>query len=125
LRNKKRGYAAFIGFAGARRRASYYELARAMRVRFFGFFAGVFINRAHPVPGRMAAFAINAFFCTVWLFVRACIFILLLVSCCRAIFASRCFPAIFRYMSVFVAFEALANLQHNIIEFAFKYFGIL
>jgi hypothetical protein len=61
--NKKREYAAFIGFVGARYRANYYELARVMRVRFFGFFAGVFINRARPVPGRMAAPAVNAFFC--------------------------------------------------------------
>jgi hypothetical protein len=60
-----------------------------MRVRFFGFFAGVFISRARPVPGRMAAPAVNAFFCIAWLFVRACIFILLLVSCCRAMFALR------------------------------------
>jgi hypothetical protein len=80
-----------------------------MRVRFFGFFAGVFIGRARPVPGRVAAFAINASFCTAWLFVKACIFTFLLVSCCRAMSASLCFSVIFRYMSVFVAFEALAN----------------
>jgi hypothetical protein len=96
-----------------------------MRVRFFGSFAGVFIGRARPVPGRVAAFAVNASFFTAWLFVRACIFILLLVSCCRAVSASRCFFAIFRYMSVFVAFEALANPQRGIVGFAFKYFGIL
>jgi hypothetical protein len=95
-----------------------------MRVRFFGFFAGVFINQARPIPGRVAASAVNAFFCTVWLFVKACIFTLLLVSCCRAMFILRYFSAIFRYMFVFVAFEALANPQHNIIRFAFEYFGI-
>jgi hypothetical protein len=125
LRNNEEGHAAFIEFAGARRRASYYELARAMRVRFFGSFAGVFINRARPIPGRVAASAVNAFFCTAWLFVRACIFTPLLVSCCRAISALRYLSAIFRYMSVFVAFKALANPQRNIVEFAFEYFGIL
>jgi hypothetical protein len=110
LRNRKKGHAAFIGFAGARRRANYYELARAMRVRFFGSFAGVFINRARPIPGRVAAPAVNASLCTVRLFLKICIFTLLLVSCCRAISASRYFSAIFRYISVFVAFKALANL---------------
>jgi hypothetical protein len=95
-----------------------------MRVRFFGSFAGVFISRARPVPGRVAAFAINAFLCTAWLFVKACIFTPLLVSCCRAMFASRCFSATFRYMSVFVAFEALANLQRSIVKFALEYLGI-
>jgi hypothetical protein len=124
LRNKEGGHAAFIGLAGVRRRASYYELARAMRVRFFGFFAGVFICRARPIPGRMAAPAVNASFYTAWLFVKACIFILFLVSCCRAIFASRYFSAIFRYMFVFVAFETLANPQRSIVGFAFEYFGI-
>jgi hypothetical protein len=95
-----------------------------MRVRFFGSFAGVFIDRARPISGRMAAFAINASFFTAWLFVKACIFTFLLVSCYRVVFASRCFSAIFRYMSVFVAFKALANPQRGIIGFAFKYFGI-
>jgi hypothetical protein len=96
-----------------------------MRVRFFGSFAGVFIGRARPVPGRVAAPAVNASLFTAWLFVRACIFTPLLVSCCRAIFALRCFFAIFRYMSVFVAFEALANPQRGIIRFALEYLGIL
>jgi hypothetical protein len=96
-----------------------------MRVYFFGFFAGVFIGRARPVPGRVAVSAVDASFFTVWLFVKACIFTPLLVSCCRAIFASRCFSAIFRYISVFVAFKALANPQRNIVKFAFEYFGIL
>jgi hypothetical protein len=96
-----------------------------MRVSFFGFFAGVFISWVRPVPGRIAASAVDAFFCTIWLFVRACIFALLLVSCCRAIFASRCFSAIFRYISVFVAFKALANPQRGIVRFVFEYFGIL
>jgi hypothetical protein len=95
-----------------------------MRVRFFGSFAGVFIGRARPIPGRVAAPAVDASFFAVWLFVRACIFTLLLVSCCRAVSASRCFSAILRYMSVFVAFEALANPQRGIIGFAFEYFGI-
>jgi hypothetical protein len=124
LRNKKKGHAAFIGFAGARRRASYYELAWAMRVRFFGFFAGVFIGRARPVSGRVAAPAVNASFFTAWLFIRACIFTPLLVSCCRAMFASRYFSAIFHYIFVFVAFKALANPQRGIVGFAFEYFGI-
>jgi hypothetical protein len=96
-----------------------------MRVRFFGFFAGVFIGRARPVPGRMVAPAVNASFFTAWLFVKACIFTPLFMSCCRAISASRCFFAIFHYMSVFVAFEALANPQRGIVKFAFEYFGIL
>jgi hypothetical protein len=95
-----------------------------MRVRFFGFFAGVFIGRARPVPGHMAAFAVNASFFAVWLFVRACIFIPLLVSCYRAISASRYFSAIFRYMSVFVAFEILANSQRGIVKFALEYLSI-
>jgi hypothetical protein len=95
-----------------------------MRVRFFGSFAGVFIGRARPVPGRVAALAVNASFFTAWLFVKACIFTLLLVSCCRAMFASRCFSAILRYMSVFIAFEALANPQRGIVRFALEYFGI-
>jgi hypothetical protein len=124
LRNKRREHAAFIGLANARRHANYYELARAMRIRFFGSFAGVFIGRARPVPGCVAASAVDVSFFTAWLFVKACIFTLLLVSCCRAIFASRYFSAIFRYMSVFVAFEALANLQRGIIGFAFEYFSI-
>jgi hypothetical protein len=95
-----------------------------MRVRFFGFFAGVFISRARPIPGRVAAPAVNASFCTAWLFIRACIFTPLLVSCCRAMFASRYLFAIFRYMFVFIAFKALANPQRNIVKFAFEYFGI-
>jgi hypothetical protein len=96
-----------------------------MRVRFFGSFAGVFVSRARSVLGRVAALAVNASLCTAWLFVGACIFIPLLVSCCRAIFVSRYFSVIFRYMSVFIAFKALANLQRNIVKFAFEYFGIL
>jgi hypothetical protein len=64
LRNKGKEHAAFIGLAGARHRANYYELARAMRVRFFGFFASVFINRARPIPGRIATPIVNASFCT-------------------------------------------------------------
>jgi hypothetical protein len=95
-----------------------------MRVRFFGSFAGVFIGRARPVPSRMAAPAVNASLFIAWLFVRACIFTFLLVSCCRAMSASRCFSAILRYMSVFVAFEALANPQRGIVGFALEYFGI-
>jgi hypothetical protein len=95
-----------------------------MHVRFFGFFAGVFIGRARPVPGRMAAPAVNASLFAVWLFVKACIFTPLLVSCCRAMSALRYFFAIFRYMSVFVAFKALANPQRGIIGFALEYFGI-
>jgi hypothetical protein len=73
----------------------------------------------------MAAPAVDAFLFAAWLFVRACIFILLLVSCCRAVSAPRCFSAILRYMSVFVAFEALADPQRGIVEFALEYFGIL
>jgi hypothetical protein len=96
-----------------------------MRVRFFGSFAGVFIGRARPVPGRVAAPAVDASLFTAWLFVRACIFIPLFVSCCRAVSAPRCFSAILRYMSVFVAFEALANPQRGIVGFAFEYLGIL
>jgi hypothetical protein len=95
-----------------------------MRVRFFGFFAGVFISRARPILGRVAAFVVNAFFCIAWLFVRAYIFAFLLVSCRRAMFASRYFLAIFRYIFVFVAFETLANPQRGIVGFAFEYFGI-
>jgi hypothetical protein len=59
------------------------------------------------------------------LLVKARVLAFLLVRCCCAIFISRCFSAVFRYMSVFVAFEALANPQRGIIGLIFEDFSVL
>jgi hypothetical protein len=95
-----------------------------MRIRFFGFFACGFIGRARPILSNMAISAIYTPFDAARLFVRTRVFAFLLVRCYCAISASRYFSAIFRYMSVFVAFEALANPQRGIVRLAFEDFSV-
>jgi uncharacterized membrane protein YccC len=95
-----------------------------MRIRFFGFFACGFISRARSVSSSMAISAIYTLFDAARLPVRARVFAFLLMRCCCAISAFRCFSAVSRYMSVFVAFEALANPQHGIIRLIFENFSV-
>jgi hypothetical protein len=96
-----------------------------MRIRFFGFFACGLINWARPVPSNVAISAIYIPFNAARLLVRARVFAFLLMRCCCAISAFRCFSAVFRYMSVFVAFEALANPQRGIVRLIFENFSVL
>jgi hypothetical protein len=57
--------------------------------------------------------------------VKARVFAFLFMRCCCAMFAFRCFSAIFRYIFVFVTFEALANPQRGIIGLIFENFSVL
>jgi uncharacterized membrane protein YccC len=96
-----------------------------MRIRFFGFFACGFISRARPVSSNVIILAIYIFFDAARLPVRARVFAFLLMSCCCAMFAFRCFSAVFRYIFVFVAFEALANSQCGIVRLILENFSVL
>jgi hypothetical protein len=96
-----------------------------MRIRFFGFFACGLIGRARPVPSSVATSAIYIPFDAARLPIRARVFAFLLMRCCCAISAFRCFSAISRYMFVFVALEALANPQRSIIRLIFENFSVL
>jgi hypothetical protein len=90
----------------------------------FGFFACDLIGRARPVSSNIAISAIYTLFNAARLPVKARVFAFLLMRCCCAVFISRCFSAIFRYMFVFVAFEALANPQRGIVGFIFEDFSV-
>jgi hypothetical protein len=73
----------------------------------------------------MATSAIYTPFDAARLPVKARAFAFLLMRCCCAISAFRCFSAVFRYMFVFVAFEALANPQYGIVGLIFENFSVL
>jgi hypothetical protein len=125
LRGKQREYAALIGFYNACCCTNYCELLRAMRIRFFGIFAWDFINRARPIPSNMVISAIYTLFDAACLLIKARVFAFLLMRCCCAISAFRCFSAISRYIFVFVAFEILANPQCGIVGLIFENFSVL
>jgi hypothetical protein len=95
-----------------------------MRIRFFGFFVCGLIGRVRPIPSNMAISAIYTPFNAARLPVKARVFAFLLMRCYCAISAFRSFSAIFRYMSVFVAFEVLANSQRGIIGLIFENFSV-
>jgi hypothetical protein len=88
-----------------------------MRIRFFGFFACGLIGRARSVPSNMAISVIYTPFDAARLPVRARVFAFLLMRCC-------CAMSVFRYISVFVAFEALANPQRGIVRLIFENFSV-
>jgi hypothetical protein len=96
-----------------------------MRIRFFGFVACGLINRARPVSSNMVISAIYTPFDAARLPIKARVFAFLLMRCCCAISAFRCFSAVFRYMFVFVTFEILPNPQRGIIRLIFENFSIL
>jgi hypothetical protein len=96
-----------------------------MRIRFFGFFACGLISRARPISNNMAISAIYTLFDAARLPVKAHVLAFLLMRYYCAMFISRCFSAIFRYIFVFVAFKALANSQHGIVKLIFENFSIL
>jgi hypothetical protein len=114
LRGKWRWYTPLVRIFCWNNNVSHYKLARAMHVRFFGSFVGLFVYRICLFPRYMAAFAIKTTFYIIALLLRARVFPALMRYSC-AIFAFRFLLAVFGYMFEFVAFKALTDPDYGIV----------